>query len=196
MGKRLRWMGAGFLLAAVLFLAFRRFGAAPAALQQTLTPPAIVTSIQQLSSLVTVKYVVQKAVGLEEQKVPFGSEKILLFVLAEVLAGVELDKLDGGRVTADGGARFTIALPPPRILHVIIDDKETRVWDRRITWWTPWVPPNMDLERQARLAGKDAIEKAALEMGILSQAKQNAEVTIRGLLMGLGAKSVVFVPGT
>jgi hypothetical protein len=186
----------GFLLAAALFVAFRRFAGAPGDTRETLTPPAVAQSIQQLNSLVTVKYVLQKAVGLEEQKVPFGSEKILLFILAEVLAGVELDKLDGKHVTVGGGARFTIALPPPQILHVIVDDKETRVWDRRVTWWTPWVPPNIDLERQARLAGREAIEKAALELGILDKAKQNAQTSIRGLLMGLGAKSVVFVPGT
>ena len=72
----------------------------------------------------------------------------------------------------------------------MIDDKQTKVWDRSITWWTPWVPFNPDLERQARLAAKDEIEKAALEMGILDQARRNAEVSIRSLLETFGVKAV------
>ena len=191
---RLRWLAAGFLLAAALFLGLRRLGVG-GDVRETLSPPGVVKEIQQLNSLVSVKYILQKAIGLEEKKVPFGSERILLIVQAEVLGGVELDKLAAYHVTTDG-LRFTIALPPPKILHIVIDDKETRVWDRSVTWWTPWVPANLDLERQARLAAKEAIEKSALDMGILEQAKKNAEMSIRGLLMGLGAKSVAFIAGT
>jgi len=87
--------------------------------------------------------------------------------------------------------QIQIALPPPKIIRVVIDDKQTKVWDRRITWWTPWVPYNPDLERQARLAAKEAIEQSAIEMGILDQAKRNAELSIRSLLEAFGAKSVI-----
>ena len=191
---RLRWLAAGFLLAAALFLGLRRLGVG-GDVRETLSPPGVVKEIQQLNSLVSVKYILQKAIGLEEKKIPFGSERILLIVQAEVLGGVELDKLAAYHVTTDG-LRFTIALPPPKILHIVVDDKETRVWDRSVTWWTPWVPANLDLERQARLAAKEAIEKSALDMGILEQAKKNAQMSIRGLLMGLGAKSVAFIAGT
>jgi hypothetical protein len=86
-----------------------------------------------------------------------------------------------------------VALPAPKIVDIVIDDKQTKVWDRRITWWTPWVPFNPDLERQARLAAKDTIERAAIEMGILDQARRNAEAGIRGLLETIGVKSVTVV---
>ena len=199
MGTRLRWLAAGVvlgLLTAILFWgALRRWTSWGGETRATLTPPALAQEIQQLSSLVSVKYVVQKAIGLEEQKMPFGTEKILLFMQADVLAGVELDKLTSASVQLDG-PRIAISLPSARILHVVVDDKETRVWDRGITWWTPWVPANPDLERQARLAAREAIEKAAVEAGILGKAKENAQTAIRGLLTGLGAKTVVFVPGS
>ncbi len=196
---RLRWLAAGAILGVLtstaLFLALWRFTGLGDSSRQTLSPPSIAKEIQQLNTLVSVKYVIQKAIGIEEKKVPFGTEKIFLFMQADVLAGVELDQLTGASIAADSG-RIAISLPPPRILHVVVDDKETRVWDRGITWWTPWVPANPDLERQARLRAKEAIEKAALEMGILGKAKENAQTSIRGLLMGLGAKSVVFILGT
>ena len=143
----------------------------------------MVQQIQRLNELVSVKYTVQKVVGLEEQKVPFGSEKLLLFVQAEVLAGIDLSKLAAADIKWLPAKRMQVMLPPPKIEHVVIDDKETKVWDRQITWWTPWVPYNPDLERQARLKAKDAIQQAAIDMGILDQARRNAEAGIRSLLV-------------
>ena len=64
------------------------------------------------------------------------------------------------------------------------------MWDRQITWWTPWVSPDPDLERQARLAATASIKQAAIDMGILDQAQRNAELVIRNLLLTLGAKSI------
>jgi hypothetical protein len=182
---------AGVGLAAIAFLSLRSLGGLGSSAGRSLDAPAVVQQIQRLNELVSVKYTVQKVIGLEETKVPFGSEKLLLFVQAEVLAGIDLSMLPGSNVKLLPGRQFQIALPPPRIIRVVIDDKQTKVWDRRITWWTPWVPYNPDLERQARLAAKDAIEQAAVEMGILDQARRNAEVSIRSLLETFGLKSVI-----
>lgn len=179
----------GFLLAVIVFVIARRITSAtsPAG---TLDPVSVVHQIQRLNELVSVKYIVQKVVGLEEQKVPFGSEKLLLFVQAEVLAGIDLSKLAAADIKWLPAKRVQVMLPPPKIEHVVIDDKETKVWDRQITWWTPWVPYNPDLERQARLKAKDTIQQAAIDMGILDQARRNAEAGIRSLLETFGVKSV------
>jgi len=48
----------------------------PGTLSRNLAVPAILHEIQGLSQLTSVKYTIQKVVGLEEQKHPFGSEKI------------------------------------------------------------------------------------------------------------------------
>jgi len=195
---RIKWLVSGvlggFLLAAGVFLALRGLAVPGSAPERTLDPPTVVKEIQQLSSLVSVRYVMQKVIGLEEKRIPVGAEKLLIFVQAEVLAGIDLEKLTSGSVRTDGAGRLEIQLPPPRILHIVIDDNQTRVWDRRITWWTPWISPNPDLERQARLQARETIKKGALEMGILGEAARNAETTVRGLLVSLGAKSVAFVP--
>ncbi|MCL4784830.1 MAG: DUF4230 domain-containing protein [Bryobacterales bacterium] len=160
---------------------------------RVIDPPSVVMQIRGLSQLVTVKYTIQKAVALEEQKVPFGAERLLLFVQAEVAAGLDLSHLrdDDIRLLPDGAV--LVSLPPAEITSVEIDDKLTRVWDRSITWWTPWVPYNQDLERQARLEARKEAEKAARDMGILNQSRKNAEDIIRGLLMSTGAKDVKFL---
>jgi hypothetical protein len=51
-----------------------------------------------------------------------------------------------------------------------------------VTWWTPWVPYSPDLEHRARLQALDEIRKAAINMGILDRAEQNAESAIRQVL--------------
>lgn len=179
----------GFLLAVIVFVIARRITSATSP-ATTLDPVSVVHQIQRLNELVSVKYTVQKVVGLEEQKVPFGSEKLLLFVQAEVLAGIDLSKLAAADIKWLPAKRMQVMLPPPKIEHVVIDDKETKVWDRQITWWTPWVPYNPDLERQARLKAADTIQQAAIDMGILDQARRNAEAGIRSLLETFGVKSV------
>lgn len=185
----------GVTLSAVAFLLFQRFTPSASTTVQV-DAPLVLKQVQQLSELVSVKYVVQKAVGFEQQKVPFGSEKLLLFVQAQVLGGIDLKELREQDVRRSEISGIVIRLPEPRVLHIVFNEKETKVWDRQITWWTPWVPYAPDLEQQARLEARKAIEASALEMGLLRDARENAEATIRMLLLNLGVTSVTFVHGS
>jgi uncharacterized Ntn-hydrolase superfamily protein len=152
--------------------------------------PAVVAQVQRLNQLATVKYTVQKVVGLEEQKYPVGAERILLILQAHVTAGVDLANLQPDHVSVERNGNVIVKLPRARILDVSVDDNQTRVWDRNKTWWTPWIPYNKDLEQRARLEGLQTVRKAALDAGILDQAQKNAEDAIRGLLTLAGVQSV------
>lgn len=154
--------------------------------------PTVIREIQQLSELITVRYSLQKVIGLEEQKIPFGAESLLLLVRAEVLAGVDLAQLTERDVMITG-TLVQLKLPPPRILRVYVDDKHTRVWDRRKTWWTPWVGFNPELDQKARRIALEDVQAAALEMGILREAETNARRAIERLLTLLGFTDVRFV---
>jgi hypothetical protein len=164
--------------------------------RRTVDTPAVVQQIQRLSELVTVKYNIQKVIGLEEQKVPFGSEKVLLMVQATVLGGVDLAQLTTQAVTSADPGSVTIQLPAPRVMHVFVNDNETKVWDRSKTWWTPWVDFNPELEQNARRAALEAVQQAALQMGLLSNAQHNAETTVREFLRTAGISNVTFQAGT
>jgi hypothetical protein len=94
------------------------------------------------------------------------------------------------------GEAVNVRLPQPHIQEAFIDEKNTKVWDRSITWWTPWVTPDLDLEHKARLQAIEDMKKAALDMGILGEAKKNAEMDIRSILMAFGIKKVEFGYGT
>ncbi len=158
-------------------------------------PPSILLQVQQLNQLTTVRYTIQKVIGITEQKQPMGSEAILLIVQARVEAGVDLSGLRQEDLTVRGDGTVVVRLPAAKVFNVTVDEAETKVWDRTKTWWTPWVPYGLDLEQRARRAGVEVIEKAALEMGILGQAERNAETSIRGLLGLAGIKDVLVVPG-
>ena len=175
---------------------YYRFFPQQGVIRRTVDAPAIVQQIQRLSELVTVKYSIQKVIGLEEQKVPFGSEKVLLTVQATVLGGVDLSQLSPQDVTSAAADHVVIRLPAPRVMHVFVNDNETKVWDRSKTWWTPWVDFNPELEQNARRAALEAVQQAALQMGILSNAQQNAESTIREFLRITGLSNVSFQVST
>jgi hypothetical protein len=155
---------------------------------------AVVAQVRQLNQLATVKYTVQKIVGLREQKYPVGEESILLVIQASVDAGVDLAGLKERDIELLSDGSVVVRLPPARILNVAIDEKQTQVWDRSRTWWTPWVPYSKDLESRARQQGIEAARQAALDMGILRQADQNAESSIRTLLSLAGVKQVRVIP--
>jgi len=160
-----------------------------------LSPRAILAQVQQLEELSTVRYTIQKVIGIKEPKRPIGSESILLVMQAHVQAGIDLSLLHADSVTIRPGREVLLHLPPAKILNVTVDEKETKVWDRQKTWWTPWVPYSLDLEHRARKAGVEAVKQAALEMGILAQADRNAEASIRSFLTLAGVKSVTIVRG-
>ena len=149
-------------------------------------PPAVVIQVRGLKELVTVHYVVQKVVGITEPRQPLGEESLLLMVQGSAQAGVDLGAITQYDVQVTG-KKIKIRLPHAEMFDVYLDEKNTKVWDRHITWWTPWVSPDPNLEHQARLAAIDDIRKAALDMGILRDAESNARAAIRDLIGAMGA---------
>jgi hypothetical protein len=156
---------------------------------------AVVMQVQKLSQLVTVRYRIQRVVGLTEQKEPVGEESILLMVEGEVQGGIDLHKVTSSDVTSDEAGTLTLTLPAPAILNAWIDEKKTKVWDRHITWWTPWVAPDPDLEHKARLKALEDIRQAAIDMGILDQARMNTKSALADLFSALGWKINVRIQG-
>lgn len=184
-------IGLLLIVSGLVFLFTRRVERRP-----DLDPQAVVAQVRRLNQLSTVRYTVQKVIGINEQKQPVGQESILLVMQARVEAGIDLASLREQDIFRRPDGAIVVRLPAARILNVAVDEKETKVWDRQKTWWTPWVPYSIDLEQRARLEGLESVKKAALDMGILKDAERNAESSIRGLLGLAGVTSVVIIPGS
>lgn len=170
-----------FLLLAIVAVLLLRSGTHLLWRSQSLSTPAVITQIRQLNQLATVRFSIQRVVGLTEPKIPIGEESILLIVQGDVQAGLDLADLRPEDVVISDKEAL-VRLPPPKILTSYLDESQTKVWDRHVTWWTPWVPFSPDLEHRARQQALDEIRKAAVNMGILDRAGQNAEIAIRQLL--------------
>jgi len=168
---------------------YYKYFPARAGVSRTVDLPAVVKQIQQLNELVTVKYSLEKVIGLTEQKVPFGTEKVMILVQAKVKAGVDLGHVEASADTAG----ITLHLPPAVITDIYIDDQQTKVWDRSLSWWAVWVSPNPDLEQSARRAALESVRVAAEQMGILSNAQANAELGLRQFLNSVGVSNVNIV---
>jgi hypothetical protein len=153
--------------------------------------PAVVTEIQRLNQLITVRYSVQRVVGIKERKQPLGEESLLLMVQGEVQAGVDLAHLNPAGIRFLDPHTVIVLLPPAHIVNVFLDEKYTKVWDRRITWWTPWVDYDPDLEHKAREQALTDVKSAALDMGILQQAQKNAELAVHDFLKALHLSATV-----
>jgi hypothetical protein len=158
-------------------------------------PGAVVLQVQKLSQLVTVRYRIQRVVAMTEQKDPVGEDSILLMVEGDVQAGVDLHTVTAADVTTSAQGIQTIELPAPAILGASLDEKKTKVWDRHITWWTPWVSYDPDLEHKARVKALEDIRQAALDMGILKQAETNTQSAVQDLFGALGWKVNVKIRG-
>jgi hypothetical protein len=114
-------------------------------------------------------------------------DKILLVAHGDVIAGFDFSKLKAEDFQGTG-TDITINLPAPEIFSVIIDNEETRVFDRRLGIFTKG---EINLEANARQEAEAAIKKAGCEGGILLQATENAQKQLELLFKSAGFQNVV-----
>jgi hypothetical protein len=153
--------------------------------------PAVISSVRALSKLETVHYEMEKVVsGASTGPLPdfLTSDKILLVAHGQVVAGIDLSKIEPGDITVEGET-VTITLPEPEILYSRLDNDKTYVYDRQTGIFSK---PDPNLESQIRQAAEEQITLAALEGGILAKAIANGEQVIRTLVTGLGYEDVEF----
>jgi hypothetical protein len=156
-------------------------------------PVTILHEVQSLSRLETVTYSVEKIITAESgQDSPFSflvGDRLILVAHGQVIAGVDLDKMEEDDIVVTGDRAVTVALPPAEVLVVKLDNQKTYIYDRE----TGPIGMNPALESEARQAAEQEILNAALEDGILDMAQQNAEIYILRLLLSLGFEDVDFV---
>ncbi len=153
--------------------------------------PSVVERVQAMSKLETVHYQIEKVISGTSSgplPAPLTGDKILLVAHGEVVGGIDLSKVKTADVDEVGTA-VTLTLPPPEILYSKLDNDKTYVYDRQTGIFNK---PDPNLESQIRASAEQQIVQAATEDGILTQATQNAEQTLRTMLEGLGYRQVNF----
>lgn len=143
----------------------------------------VIVQMQAMARLETMIFTVEKVIEAEKSgnaitDVFFG-DKILLIAHGEVVAGVDLGKLDGSRVTVGDDNSISVALPPSEVFMARLDNDKTRVYDRDRGLLSRG---DARLETKARQAAEASILNAACEQGILERAANEARTQVESLL--------------
>ena len=152
--------------------------------------PTVVRQIQQLQRLETVTYTIDKIISGERDN-PYlpkflAGDRLLLVVHGEVIAGVDLAKVQPADVVVQGGT-ITFHVPPAEVFSTLIDNARTRVYSRDTGLFTS---PDPNLESEVREEAERQLQQAALQDGILKTADQNARNTLASMLKGFGFAQV------
>jgi hypothetical protein len=153
----------------------------------------IVREVRSLARLETIQYTVEKVITAESGQGPLGflfGDRLLFIAHGVVIAGVDLGRLQPADVWVDANGRAYLRLPEAEIFVATLDNEKSYVYDRQTGLLTKG---NISLETDARQAAEDEIRQAALDDGILEQARLNAENTLYGLLHALGIPDIIFV---
>jgi hypothetical protein len=147
----------------------------------------VVERVQTLSDLVTVKYVLEKVVILEDVKW-YGENRVLLLAHGIVKAGIDLKRITPDDVTISGKI-ISLRLPPPQIMDAYLDDKNSLVIDHATGLLRAF---DKDLEQTARANAVDDIRRAARTDGILDEADKRARLELELFLRQAGFEQVEF----
>lgn len=156
-----------------------------------LDTPAIIQKIQGLSQLVTVKYVIEKVIVLEDVKW-YGESRVLLVAHGIAKAGIDLGKLQPSDIVIDGKS-LKVFLPPAQITDCYLDEHKTHVVERTTGVLREF---DKDLEQNGRRAAVDDIRRAARANGIIKDAEQRAEQQLEALFIQFGFEKVDVIPNS
>ena len=147
----------------------------------------VVQQIQTLSELVTVKYVVEKVVVLDDEKW-YGESRVLLLAHGIVKAGIDLKNLSPNDVKISG-KKIYIHLPEAQITDAYLDDRKTRVIDHTTGLLREF---DKDLEQTARKTAVVDLRFAARQNGIINDAEERARLELAVFLHQAGYEQVEF----
>lgn len=190
MNPRLLWAG---LLAVGLAVIGLVFGAGvlvarsmrPVGRSGIADTAAVVTQVQALSQLVTVQYVFEKVVVLDDVKW-YGQNRLLMIAHGVVKAGVDLRKVTKSDVSIDGD-RLRLRLPRPQLVDTYLDESRTEVLERSTGILRQF---DQQMEQDARRQALESIRKAARAAGILRDAEERTRLQLNALGVAAGFRAV------
>ncbi len=147
--------------------------------------PTMVREVQGLNQLVTVKYVLEKVVLLEDVKW-YGGSRLLLIAHGIAKSGVDLGRIRAADVKVSGD-RVRVQVPHAQIFDCYLDDRHTQVVERSTGLLREF---DKDLEQDARRQAVDQLRVAARDAGILKDAEERARLQLNELFRRAGFVTV------
>lgn len=155
-------------------------------------PVVVVREVKELARLETASMTLEKVIRAErEQELLWGAfgETMIFVAHGEVIAGIDLAKMEEDDVQVVDPQTVMVHLPEPEIFTVDLDNERSYVADRDRGLLARLDP---ELETLVRQTADRELEAAAQESDILQQADENAEAYMRGFLQELGFTEIIF----
>lgn len=154
---------------------------------------ALVTHVRELSRLETASMRVMQVSTITQsyKLVPdaMAGDQLTFLATGDVIAGIDLSHLQQHDVRREGDGTIILRLPAPQILITRVDNRESRVINRKTGVFRR---ADVDLESRARQHAEQSIRNEAIKKGILLMASQNAEKKLADFLHTLGFQKVRF----
>ena len=151
--------------------------------------PNLLVAVQDLARLESASFHMERVIDLtDKQSQLFGliqsEDAILLVAVANVSAGVDLQKLTTNDIVADPEKKTAkLTLPAPEVFHAELDNSKTYVHTRHTG---ALATRQENLETRARQEAERSLVDAALQAGLLARASENARRAVAGVVRALG----------
>ena len=155
--------------------------------------PDVLVAVRDLARLESTSFHMERVIDLSDKQSKLWGlinteDAILLVAVAEVTAGIDLQKLTAADVTVDPARRTArIELPAPEVLHAALDNDKTYVHSRKTG---TLAERHENLESRARKEAERTLIESAQQAGILKRAAENARRTVEALVHSLGYDKV------
>lgn len=161
--------------------------------EKTIDLGALVVQVRELSRLETASMRVMHVSTITQgyKMVPdsLAGDQLTFLAAGDVIAGIDLGQLQQTDVRRETDGTVVMRLPPPQILITRVDNRESRVINRKTGFLRR---ADINLESRVRQYAEQSIRNEAVRKGILTMASQNAEKKLADFLHTLGFEKVRF----
>jgi hypothetical protein len=161
--------------------------------EETIDLSALVTQVREMSRLETasmrVVHVATTTQSYEMVPNALAGDELTFLAAGDVIAGVDLALLQQNDVWREPDGTVVMRLPPSQILVSRIDNRESKVINRKTGLLRK---SDVHLEARARQTAEQGIRNEAMKKGILTLASENAETKLAQFLVAVGVQRVRF----
>jgi hypothetical protein len=161
--------------------------------EETIDLSALVTQVREMSRLETasmrVVHVATTTQSYEMVPNALAGDELTFLAAGDVIAGVDLALLQQNDVWREPDGTVVMRLPPAQILVSRVDNRESKVINRKTGLLRK---SDVHLEARARQTAEQGIRNEAMKKGILTLASQNAETKLAQFLLAVGVQRVRF----
>jgi hypothetical protein len=155
--------------------------------------PDVLLAVRDLARLESASFHMERVIDLSDKQSKLWGmvtteDAILLVAVAEISAGIDLQKLTAEDVVVDPARRTAkIQLPAPEVLHAALDNDKTYVHSRKTG---TLAERRENLETRARKEAERTLIESARQAGLLTRAAENSRRTVEALVRSLGYDKV------